>query len=44
MDTEELLLALEQEFQVRIPDEEAEKLTTVQDVINYLREESVNDQ
>ena len=44
VDTEELLLALEQEFQVRIPDEEAEKLTTVQDVINYLREESVNDQ
>lgn len=44
MDTEELLLALEQEFQVRIPDEEAEKLTTVQDVINYLREENVNDQ
>lgn len=44
VDTEELLLVLEEEFQVRIPDEEAEKLTTVQDVINYLREESVNDQ
>lgn len=32
----ELVLLLESEFQVDIPDEEAEEITTVQQVINYL--------
>ena len=36
MDTVELVMALEEEFGNEIPDEEAEKLTTVGDVIQYI--------
>ncbi|PID41553.1 MAG: acyl carrier protein [Proteobacteria bacterium] len=36
LDTVELVMALEEEFETEIPDEEAEKLTTVQDAINYI--------
>lgn len=36
LDTVELLMALEDEFGVKIPDEEAEKLTTVGSVLGYL--------
>lgn len=36
LDTVELVMAFEEEFEVEIPDEDAEKIRTVQDVINYL--------
>jgi acyl carrier protein len=36
LDVVELVMALEEEFGVEIPDEEAEKLQTVQDVVDYV--------
>jgi acyl carrier protein len=36
LDTVELVMALEDEFDIEIPDEAAEKLKKVQDVINYV--------
>ena len=36
LDTVELVMALEEEFETEIPDEEAEKITTVQQAIAYL--------
>ncbi|MFL0806870.1 MAG: acyl carrier protein [Oceanobacter sp.] len=36
LDTVELVMALEEEFETEIPDEEAEKLTTVQVAIDYV--------
>ncbi len=36
LDTVELVMALEEEFECEIPDEEAEKITTVQQAINYV--------
>ncbi|CAA0093957.1 Acyl carrier protein [BD1-7 clade bacterium] len=38
LDTVELVMALEEEFETEIPDEEAEKITTVQLAINYINE------
>ena len=38
LDTVELVMALEEEFDVEIPDEEAEKIRTVGDAISYLKE------
>ena len=38
LDTVELVMAFEEEFCAEIPDEEAEKLTTVGGVIKYLQE------
>jgi acyl carrier protein len=38
LDTVELVMALEEEFDCEIPDEEAEKITTVQQAIDYIRE------
>jgi acyl carrier protein len=38
LDTVELVMALEEEFGSEIPDEEAEKLTSVGDVIRYIEE------
>ena len=38
LDTVELVMALEEEFGIEIPDEEAEKILTVQDAINYVEE------
>ncbi|WP_065261023.1 acyl carrier protein [Pseudomonas bananamidigenes] len=35
LDTVELVMALEEEFEMEIPDEEAEKITTVQQAIDY---------
>ncbi|MCB0413250.1 MAG: acyl carrier protein [Bdellovibrionales bacterium] len=38
LDIVELVMAMEEEFDLEIPDEDAEKLRTVQDVMNYLKE------
>jgi acyl carrier protein len=37
LDTVELVMALEEEFETEIPDEEAEKITTVQHAIDYIQ-------
>jgi acyl carrier protein len=41
LDTVELVMAFEEEFDVEIPDEDAEKIRTVQDVIDYLNTHQV---
>ncbi len=38
LDTVELVMALEEEFECEIPDEEAEKITTVKQAINYVND------
>ncbi len=38
LDTVELVMAFEEEFNVEVPDEEAEKLQTVGDVIKYIED------
>ena len=38
LDTVELIMAFEEEFNVEVPDEEAEKLQTVGDVIKYIED------
>ena len=38
LDTVELVMALEEEFETEIPDEEAEKITTVQLAVSYASE------
>ncbi|OOR99724.1 acyl carrier protein [Haemophilus paracuniculus] len=40
LDTVELVMALEEEFDIEIPDEEAEKITTVQSAIDYVQSNS----
>ena len=40
LDTVELVMALEEEFGVEIPDEEAEKLITVGDALRYIEEKA----
>lgn len=40
LDTVELVMALEEEFGVEIPDEDAEKLSTVGDALKYIEEKS----
>ena len=37
LDTVELVMALEEEFDVEIPDEDAEKISKVQDAIDYIK-------
>lgn len=37
LDTVELVMALEEEFECEIPDEEAEKITTVQQAVDYIK-------
>ena len=37
LDTVELVMALEEEFGTEIPDEEAEKISTIQEAINYIQ-------
>ncbi len=40
LDTVELVMALEEEFETEIPDEEAEKITTVQLAVDYIKSHS----
>ncbi len=40
LDTVELVMALEEEFGIEIPDEEAEKLATVGDAVKYIEEKA----
>jgi acyl carrier protein len=40
LDTVELVMALEEEFGVEIPDEDAEKIQTVGDAIKYIEEKA----
>ncbi|MXX98478.1 MAG: acyl carrier protein [Gammaproteobacteria bacterium] len=40
LDTVELVMALEEEFECSIPDEEAEKITTVKQAIDYIKNNS----
>tara|TARA_B100001996_G_C18510362_1_gene535103 strand:+ start:385 stop:618 length:234 start_codon:yes stop_codon:yes gene_type:complete len=40
LDTVELIMEFEKEFDVQIPDDEAEKITTVGEAIKYLEERS----
>jgi len=42
LDTVELVMALEEEFGIEIPDEDAEKMTTVGDAIKYIEEKVAN--
>ena len=37
LDTVELVMALEEEFDIEIPDEDAEKIATVQNAIDYIK-------
>ncbi len=36
LDTVELVMALEEEFETEIPDEDAEKITTIQQAVTYI--------
>ena len=36
LDTVELVMALEEEFETEIPDEEAEKITTIKEAVDYI--------
>lgn len=38
LDVVELIMAFEEEFGVEIPDEDAEKISTVQDVLDYIKQ------
>ena len=38
LDTVELIMAFEEEFDIEIPDTDAEKIKTVQDVMDYIEE------
>jgi len=38
LDIVELVMALEEEFDLEIPDEDAEKIVTVGDAVNYIKE------
>lgn len=40
LDTVELVMAFEEEFNIEIPDEAAEKIQTVQDAVNFIQENS----
>ena len=40
LDTVELVMALEEEFETEIPDEEAEKIATVQQAVDYIKAHS----
>ena len=38
LDIVELMMALEEEFDIEIPDEDAEKISTVADAVDYIKE------
>ncbi len=38
LDIVELVMAMEENFEIEIPDEDAEKIQTVRDAINYIQE------
>lgn len=40
LDTVELVMALEEEFNIEIPDEDAEKILSVQNVMDYIKEKA----
>lgn len=40
LDIVELVMAMEEEFEMEIPDEDAEKIVTVKDVIDYVKKRS----
>ncbi|MFQ5900135.1 MAG: acyl carrier protein [Thermodesulfobacteriota bacterium] len=40
LDTVEMVMAFEEELDIEIPDEEAEKITTVQNAIDYIKKHS----
>ena len=42
LDLVELIMALEEEFEVKISDEEADKIKTVQDAIDYIHEHAAD--
>ncbi len=42
LDTVELIMALEEEFSIEIPDKDAEKMTKVADVIKYIEEKAAS--
>jgi len=44
LDTVELIMALEEEFNIEIPDEDAEKMATVSDAIKYIQEKAGSDE
>lgn len=43
LDIVEIIMGLEDQFDVEIPDEDAEKITTVQDIITYVETKGVSD-
>jgi acyl carrier protein len=43
LDTVELVMAFEEEFGAEIPDEDAEKLTSVGGVVSYLKEKGIGE-
>ena len=38
LDIVELIMAIEEEFDIEVPDEEAEKISTVQDAVSYIED------
>ncbi|MFQ5457008.1 MAG: acyl carrier protein [Myxococcota bacterium] len=42
LDIVELVMAMEEEFDMEIPDEDAEKIQTIQDAINYIKAKGQN--
>ena len=40
LDTVELVMKFEEDFDIEIPDEDAEKIATVQDAVDYIKEHS----
>ena len=43
LDTVELVMALEEEFDTEIPDEQAEKITTIQEAVDYINSHATVD-